>query len=104
MEICSKCKLGQYNVSSSNEIYCTRCGYIIPSVISSMQYRKLIRAEFKKEKLIIAKNNKCPFCNNKKPLTAHHLTPQRTGKKSKVVLCCRECHNIADKIADMMFA
>ena len=73
--------------------YCIKCGLILSSYNPSIKFKKSF-----------SRYGTCIGCGTKDNLTIHHIIPLREGGKKDIVLLCRTpCHNIADKIANVLY-
>lgn len=84
--------------------YCRDCGLIFSTIHTRAKQKQKDRSRSSKVvKAQLSKPLKCLFCPTTTNLTKHHVIPKRMRKRTKLVVLCRPCHNIADMIANVLY-
>lgn len=105
---CPDCK-GQIIETDKMGEHCSKCGLIIETYnkphIQLFKPMKIKKGKLKRKNTKAFRNKSCLICGKMENLSVHHVIPKRTGLRTrKVILCRHPCHDIADKIANIIYA
>lgn len=95
---CPTCK-GKTKHHYEVGLYCTSCGLILST------YKENPPANIKSiNPHIRLKGKRCFGCETSYNLSRHHIIPKRLKKQiNDVVILCKGCHRIADRIATIYY-
>ena len=81
--------------------YCSKCGLIISTFQKARNVT--IKNDRRTIKAVPIIKRYCQGCKTQANITLNHIIPKREGLKTRVIILCRKCHNIADELADTLY-